>query len=110
VRPRRREAVLQSDAPGSRIVVEEVIERALERWVAEVVAGEAQRRVGQAVVLDRPVGCSLALEALVVEILVKVQQRDDGSSAFQMTPTRTALKPLAARNAASSSPKPLTEG
>ena len=33
-----------------------------------------------------------------------------GSTAAQMTPTRIALKPLAARNAASSSPNPSAEG
>ena len=33
-----------------------------------------------------------------------------GSTAAQMTPTRTTLKPLAARNAASASPNPPADG
>ena len=48
----------------------------------EVVAGEADVRAGaQAVVLDRPVGKALAVEALVEHVLVEVEQHGDAGLA-----------------------------
>lgn len=49
----------------------------LERGGREVVAREAERRVGHAAVLDRPIGRALALEQLVVLVLVEIEQRHD---------------------------------
>jgi hypothetical protein len=55
-----------------------VVEGAVEGRHRQVVAREAELRLGgQAVVLDRPLGEALALEALAVEVLVEVEQRED---------------------------------
>ena len=77
--PRRRVAVLEADAVADRrVVVPEVVERALQRGHHEVVVREAALGLGREPVVDhRPVGPPLALEALVVEVLVEVEQRDD---------------------------------
>ena len=59
-----------------------MVEGALERGHADVVAGEAGHRlVRKAVVLDGPIGPALPLEGLVVEVLVEVEQRDDAVAA-----------------------------
>ena len=78
VLPRLRVAVADADTARSWRVLPEVVEGTVDRRLRDVVAGKA--RLGlrrQAVVEYRPVRPALALEALVVHVLVEVEQRDD---------------------------------
>src|SRR5207249_3449570 len=75
VLPRLRVAVADADTARSWRVLPEVVEGAVDRRLRDVVAGKA--RLGlrrQAVVEYRPVRPALALEALVVHVLVEVDE------------------------------------
>src|SRR5436190_10235136 len=67
-------AAHQAHAAGTRVIGPEVVEGVLESRVGEVVGRESVAWIRQAVVLYRPVGPALALELLVVEVLVEVEQ------------------------------------
>ena len=75
VGPCAREPVLKPDPAGPGRVAPELIEGMLDREVGQVVAGESERRIRQAAVLNSPVGRALTLETLVEQVLVKVEQR-----------------------------------
>ena len=75
VPPRCGVAILQSDAARAAVVRPEVVVGAPQRAHHYVVAGEPDVRPGpEAVVLDRPVGKALAVEALVEHVLMEVEQ------------------------------------
>ena len=64
--------------PSAREVRPDVVVRAVERRVEEVVAGEARLgHVGEAVVLDEPLREPAPLEAGIEHVLVEVEERED---------------------------------
>src|SRR5829696_1323456 len=94
VTPRRPERGLEAPAVGRRVVRPEVVERPVERRHAQVVRGEALLGLGRkrARVADhRPVGQALALEALVIEVLVEVEQREDAVACERALAGRDAV-------------------
>ena len=107
VPPGLRKALLEPDAARAGAVVPEALQRALQRRHRVVVGREPELRLRrQAVVLHRPVRRALALEALVEQVLVKVEQRGDPVPRRASSPFRRSGRGSARRRPLVQAPAP----